>query len=76
MTKLPRKLVVATAALAVAISVSVGSAWADAKPNPVPDCFRPWEDSTKMISYPAKEGPYRLALVNGFAGNDWRIQMI
>jgi ribose transport system substrate-binding protein len=57
----------------------VGSGWAadaKAKPNPNPDCFRPWTDSTKMISYPEKQGPYRLALVNGFAGNDWRIQMI
>lgn len=77
MLRLPRKFAVATAALAVAASLSFNSVWAaDAKPNPIPECFRPWEDSTKMISYPAKEGPYRLALVNGFAGNDWRIQMI
>lgn len=77
MTKLARKLLVAAATVAVAASISATSGWAaDAKPNPNPDCFRPWTDTTKMINYPAKEGPYRLALVNGFAGNDWRIQMI
>jgi ribose transport system substrate-binding protein len=77
MSRLTRKLIGATAAMAAAIAISAGSAYADdPKPNPNPECFRPWDESTKMISYPAKEGPYRLALVNGFAGNDWRIQMI
>lgn len=47
-----------------------------AGPNPNPDCFRPWTADTPLISYPAKEPPYKIALVNGFAGNDWRIQMI
>ena len=77
MIRLARNILFTAAALAVTISISASAAFAaDAKPNPIPECFRPWEDTTKMISYPAKEGPYRLALVNGFAGNDWRIQMI
>ena len=38
-------------------------------------CFAPAEN-TKTISYPAKKGPYKIAFVNGFAGNDWRIQAI
>ena len=77
MSKLTRKLIGATAAIAAIVAISAGSAWADdPKPNPNPECFRPWDESTKMISYPAKEPPYKLALVNGFAGNDWRIQMI
>lgn len=41
-----------------------------------PTCFAPDARSTKVIKYPAKEGPYRIALANGFVGNSWRIQMI
>jgi len=40
-----------------------------------PECFAPAPD-TGLIQYDAKEGPYKLAFVNGFAGNDWRIQAI
>lgn len=77
MKTLKRTLVGTAAAIAVSLSFAAGSAWADdAKPNPNPDCFRPWDENTAMISFPAKEPPYKLALVNGFAGNDWRIQMI
>jgi len=32
--------------------------------------------TTKTLSYTPKAGPYRLALVNGFVGDSWRIQMI
>jgi len=39
------------------------------------ECFAP-APGTSTISYDAKEGPYKLAFVNGFAGNDWRIQAI
>jgi ribose transport system substrate-binding protein len=40
------------------------------------DCFKPWSETTKYFKWPKKEGPYRIALVNGFIGNTWRIQMI
>lgn len=40
-----------------------------------PECFAP-APGTSTKSYEAKEGPYKLAFVNGFAGNDWRIQAI
>ncbi|MGD1886132.1 MAG: sugar ABC transporter substrate-binding protein [Cohaesibacteraceae bacterium] len=40
-----------------------------------PECFAP-APGTSTISYDAQEGPYRIAFVNGFAGNDWRIQAI
>jgi ribose transport system substrate-binding protein len=40
-----------------------------------PECFAP-APGTSTISYDAKDGPYKLAFVNGFAGNDWRIQAI
>jgi len=39
-------------------------------------CFAPAPGVTKTVKTPAKPGPYRIALVNGFAGNDWRINMI
>lgn len=42
----------------------------------LPQCFQPFSPTTKVIQYPAKKGPYRVALANGFVGNTWRIQMI
>jgi ribose transport system substrate-binding protein len=39
-------------------------------------CFVPWSDKTKFFKFPKKEGPYRIALANGFIANTWRIQMI
>lgn len=45
-------------------------------PAAQPDCFVPWSADTKFFQYPKKEGPYRIALANGFVGNTWRIQMI
>jgi ribose transport system substrate-binding protein len=41
-----------------------------------PKCFAPWAAATKFFQYPAKPGPYRIALANGFIANTWRIQMI
>lgn len=45
-------------------------------PGETPSCFAPWSAKTKHFQWPAKKGPYRVALANGFAGNTWRIQMI
>jgi ribose transport system substrate-binding protein len=45
-------------------------------PAPNPECFKPWAAGTKFYQWPKKEGPYRVAIVNGFVGNTWRIQMI
>lgn len=39
-------------------------------------CFAPWDGSTKYMQWQAKKGPYKIALVNGFVGNGWRIQMV
>ncbi|HEX3350381.1 MAG TPA: sugar ABC transporter substrate-binding protein [Acetobacteraceae bacterium] len=39
-------------------------------------CFKPWNNQTKFFQWPAKKGPYRIALANGYVGNTWRIQMI
>ena len=45
-------------------------------PGSDPECFKPQSDDTKYFQWPAKDGPYRIALVNGFIANDWRVQMI
>lgn len=45
-------------------------------PGVNPTCFAPWSDKTTFLQWPKKEGPFRIALVNGFVGNSWRIQMI
>lgn len=45
-------------------------------PGAEPACFAPWSADTKYFKWEAKPGPYRIALVNGFVGNTWRIQMI
>ncbi len=47
-----------------------------AGPASEPGCFVPWSDKTKFFKWPAKKGPYRIALANGFIANTWRIQMI
>lgn len=67
---------------AVAGLAALGGGAAMAKPQEVagpgylPTCFAPWTAQTKHFQWEAKEGPYRIALVNGFVGNTWRIQMI
>jgi ribose transport system substrate-binding protein len=60
---------VSQTALAAGPEVVSGPA-ADAK------CFVPWTDDTKFFQWPKKEGPYRIALANGFIAKLWRIQMI
>src|SRR5664279_1394881 len=58
-----------TAALAAAPKVVTAA-------NSDPKCFAPWAGDTKLFQYPAKKGPYRIALANGYVANTWRIQMI
>jgi ribose transport system substrate-binding protein len=45
-------------------------------PGSDPECFKPQSQDTQYFQWPAKEPPYRIALVNGFIANDWRVQMI
>jgi ribose transport system substrate-binding protein len=65
---------------ALTLSLWAGGASADPKivtgPGADPACFKPWDANTKYFQWPARQGPYRIALVNGFVGNVWRIQMI
>jgi len=75
---LRRTLLAATAV--VAAGLWAGSATAGPQivkgPGYQPSCFKPWSDQTKFFQWKKKDGPYRIALVNGFVGNTWRIQMI
>ena len=45
-------------------------------PGANPVCFKPWSAQTKFFQWEKKPGPYRIAVVNQFVGNTWRIQMI
>ena len=45
-------------------------------PSSDPTCFVPWTDKTKFFKFAAKQGPFRVALANGYVANTWRIQMI
>ncbi|WP_421692688.1 sugar ABC transporter substrate-binding protein [Aestuariivirga sp.] len=45
-------------------------------PATEPDCMAPWSGETKFYQFPKKDGPYRIALANGYIANTWRIQMI
>lgn len=47
-----------------------------AGPASNPECHTPWAEDTQFFQFPAKEGPYRIALANGYIANTWRIQMI
>jgi len=72
----------ACASVAVAAAIAFGApARADgpqivAGPAADQKCYVPWSADTKFFQYPAKPGPYRIALANGFIANTWRIQMI
>lgn len=66
--------------LAAILSALAGSALAEPEvvsgPPSDPECMVPWASDTQFFKYPAKEGPYRIALANGYIANTWRIQMI
>jgi ribose transport system substrate-binding protein len=65
---------------ATALSLFCATAMAEpevvAGPAAEPECFAPWAADTQFFKFPKKEGPYRIALANGYIANTWRIQMI
>lgn len=61
--------------LAIASALAMLTSPAVAQDTHRPECFAAAPD-TGVIQYDAKEGPYKIAFVNGFAGNDWRIAAI
>jgi ribose transport system substrate-binding protein len=76
-----KSLYLATVALASIIALTAGEASAAdgykvvSGPGYLPDCFKSFPNS-KFFQWPQRPGPYRIALVNGYVGNAWRIQMI
>jgi ribose transport system substrate-binding protein len=66
----------ATAALTLCASAAFAQASIVSGPPSDPACMVPWKSDTKFVKYPKKNGPYRVALVNGYIANTWRIQMI
>ena len=67
---------VALAGLMMTTSLSLAAPATVAGPGADPECFKPLTAETQYFQWPAKPGPYRIALVNGFIANDWRVQMI
>jgi ribose transport system substrate-binding protein len=71
----------AGATAAAALSLAMGGI-AVAGPNTVsgpgadPACFAPVDENGTYFQWDARPGPYKVALVNGFIANDWRVQMI
>ena len=67
----------AALALSTALStVAMAEPAIVAGPATDPECHAPWAEDTQFFQFPAKEGPYRIALANGYIANTWRIQMI
>ncbi len=68
------------AALATALLMMNSTAMAEPEvvsgPAAEAECFVPWSADTKFLKFPKKDGPYRIALANGYIANTWRIQMI
>ena len=67
---------IVAAGLAFAVPAHAEGPEVVAGPAAEPDCFAPWSGDTKFFKFPAKAGPYRIALANGYIANTWRIQMI
>lgn len=65
---------------AAALLMLSSAAYADREtvsgPSAEPECFAPWSSDTKFYKYDKKEGPFRIALANGYIANTWRIQMV
>ena len=68
--------IIAAAALTLVSSTAIAEPEIVSGPAADPECFAPWAAETKFFKFPKKEGPYRIALANGFIANTWRIQMI
>lgn len=66
----------AAAALALSAQFTLAGPATVSGPGVNPECFAPWSADTTYMQWEAKEGPFRIAIVNGFVGNTWRIQMI
>ena len=64
--------------LAFAVAPAAQAAGPEIVKGPSEDaqCYVPWAADTQFFKYPAKTGPFRIALSNSYIANAWRIQMI
>ncbi|MDF1610194.1 substrate-binding domain-containing protein [Hoeflea sp. YIM 152468] len=69
-------LITAAAGFMLSTSLALAAPEVVDGPGADPQCFAPLSEDTQYFQWPAKEGPYKVALVNGFIANDWRVQMI
>jgi ribose transport system substrate-binding protein len=74
--KLSTTTAVALAALMTTTSMTLAGPEVVSGPGAEPSCFAPWTAETPHLKWEAQPGPYRIAVVNGYVGNTWRIQMI
>ena len=74
--KLKTFITTAVAGFVLSTSLAFAGPAVVSGPGADPGCFAPWSADTKYFQWPAKAGPYKIAVVNGFVGNGWRIQMI
>jgi ribose transport system substrate-binding protein len=74
--KLTTALTMALPAFVLSTAMALAGPAEVSGPGVNPECFAPWSADTKFFKWDAKPGPYRIAVVNGFVGNTWRIQMI
>lgn len=70
------KYSMAAAAMALMAQFAYAGPKVVSGPGADPACFAPWSADTKYLQWEAQQGPYKIAIVNGFVGNTWRIQMI
>jgi ribose transport system substrate-binding protein len=72
------RLIALTAAAVMALTLPAAAAGPEIVSGPGfnPACFAPFKADTKYMKFAKKDGPYRIAVANGFVGNTWRIQMI
>ena len=76
MTRVARLSALAFTGFLLSSVAAIAAPKSVAGPGPDPNCFKPWNAQTKYMQWDKKPGPYRIAVVNGFVGNTWRIQMI
>jgi ribose transport system substrate-binding protein len=70
------KFTTAAAAMALMAQFAFAGPKVVSGPGGDAECFAPWAADTKYLQWDAQQGPYKVAVVNGFVGNTWRIQMI
>ncbi|WP_299672051.1 sugar ABC transporter substrate-binding protein [uncultured Roseobacter sp.] len=76
MFNLKRAIAPSALAFAMMAGAAVGAPNEVSGPGFDPECFAPWTDDIGYFQWDKREGPHKIAIVNGFVGNTWRIQMI